>query len=249
MRTLALTGLTLLAALAVLPAPVSGGAHAAPISPAPLPRCTLVGFLAPLAERAVFFLGVALPDTVRVGRAPFRIPDAQGHYGRASRRVQYGQLVRVTRYGGPGMPLSADRDSLAVVIPWDYDAQCRAIRWTQSDRFVAPGTLLFFQPTLRERADWVGGRPTFDAFVPEAAAFPNANSYVVRAGRVELLAPELLFELYSRVPTRQAVEQRGWGAVTPVLEWARVHLPSLEAYPVRAIFSDLTAAAERAPPR
>ncbi len=249
MRTPAMTGLTLLAALVVLSAPVAGWAHPAPISHAPIHRCTRVGFLAPLAERAAFFLGVALPDTVRVGRAPFLIPDAQGHYGRASRRAQYGQLVRVTRYGGPGLPLSAERDSLAVVVPWDYDAQCRAIRWTQSDRFVAPGTLLFFQPTLRERADWVGGRPTFDAFVPEAAAFPNANSSVVRAGRVELLAPELLFELYRRVPTRQAVKQHGWAAVTPVLEWARAHLPSVEAYPVRWILDELARAADRARPR
>ncbi|HUG27415.1 MAG TPA: hypothetical protein VMK53_03890 [Gemmatimonadales bacterium] len=51
------------------------------------------------------------------------------------------------------------------------------------------------------------------------------------------------------MPTRQTVEPHGWGAVTPVLEWARVHQPSLEAYPASEIFRELVAAAERARPR
>lgn len=205
----------------------------------------MIGFAGPVDDRRVFFLGTALPDTVLAGPGRTRPVEGPGHFGPESGRPTYGQLVVVDRFGGPGNRFDARRDSMVVIVPWDYDSQCRPMRWTRSDRFVEPGVLKFFLPVLRDREFWVGDLPTFDAFAPEWATFPNPPRDSLRRGPLPWMTAGELFELYQRVPSFSAIAREDWAVVTPLLEWAEERWPGLEVYPGRQLVQYVSAAANR----
>lgn len=216
--------------------------HPAGASPA---RCSMIGFAGPVGDRTVFFLGVARPDTVLAGPGRTVQVAGPGHFGPESGRPVYGQLVAVERFGGPGAQLDARHDSLVVVIPWDYDPQCRPMRWTRSDQFVEPGVQKFFLPVLRDREAWVGGLPTFDAFVPEWSSFPNPARDSTRRGQFRVMTAVELFDLYQRVPSHAAIAREDWAVVTPLLEWSEERWPGLEVYPGRQLVEFVSGAANR----
>jgi hypothetical protein len=194
--------------------------------------CTLV----PLDIRLrspdmVAFIGTVDADTVLAGAGAQRYTTEQGHYGSGTRRLIFGQTARVDRpeRAAPQALREAIATNRAVVlVPWDFSASCEPVPWTRSARWLAPGKRGVFVGTLRDRAHWVGARPTFDV-TPEVAVYPSPWP-IPGARRPDgpVLSADEFLSLYEVLPDGESLEATPVSAVAPLLRWAQA-FPKLAA--------------------
>jgi hypothetical protein len=211
--------------------------------------CTLVNIL----ERgrqidAIAFVASATLDTLHTGPGPVQHRIAAGHSGGGSRRAIYGQVVRVERLEGRATSrlgaAVASAGNEVVVVPWDYDASCVPVPWDRSARWLTSGSSAVLLGRLRDRTDWVGGRPTFD-LTPGADTYHPAG-YARDWGRDSILTAEEFLGLYERLPDHRTFEASPDSAIAPVLRWQREH-PELARKPVaRELIDQLLFEAEDA---
>lgn len=181
---------------------VSLGAAAAPAA-----ACSL---RAPWGLRdgsSVPFLATAMPDTLPAGAGTMRVTVQMGHFGRGVPRAIHGQRVRIDSLGARGRRTVGDATH-AVLVPWDYGADCSPVTWGRSARWIAPGTQGLFTAALRPREHWVDGLPTFDIIGTQFQPYPQARAgfgRFVEAGTPLLPAGELL-HLLDSVPPRFPLE-------------------------------------------
>jgi hypothetical protein len=179
----------------------------------------------------VAFIGTVDADTVLAGAGAQRYTTEQGHYGPGTRHPIFGQTARVDR---PERAASqALREAIAtnpsvVLVPWDFSASCEPVPWTRSARWLAPGTRGVFVGTLRERAHWVGDRPTLDV-TPEVAVYPSP--WPIRRPRQldgPVLSADEFLALYEVLPDGRSLRATPDSAVAPLLRWAQA-FPELAA--------------------
>lgn len=191
------------------------------------PPCSLVPWGRPPGPEITYFIGTALPDTLEAGPAPFGVGVAD------TTGPPFGQLVRLARVGGA----SADAltgDTLAVLVPWGYAADCSRVRWTRSARWAEAGLQGLYTARLRERRFWAEGLPTFDVtvgFDPYPHAELRGNEIAgpddrpVEYGPETALTPGELFEFLESVTAKPDVE-------AAVLRWVERHPEQAGKYPV-----------------
>jgi len=227
------------------------GAHAGrPPGPrAPVSFCSLVPVAVGRDSATTFFVGTALPDTVRAGHGGFgrRLRAAlglggPGHWGTPTRGAIYGQVIRVERLGGAGAAAldSAFGRSAArelIVVPWDYGASCDPVPWGRSARWVEAVTPGFYRTRLRPRSQWVDGRPVADAFAADLEPYPHGLFFregyrgtdALRTG--PSLTPAEYFALYAALPDEGQARRDPRGAAAALDAWVREHPELAETYP------------------
>lgn len=150
----------------------------------------------------------------------------------------YGQLAEVSHAGGGAVEVLLphfEDDSRVVFVPWGFDDRCRPIAWTGPWRWATIGAVGFYRGRLRPADSWIGGHPTFDVDYAVWEGFPESPwEHPLGAGRRHLSADEL-FELYERLPTREALATRPYGAVSELVEWRHDAGDVLERYPARTL--------------
>jgi hypothetical protein len=183
--------------------------------PAPGPRLRWPGQLE--------FLGVATADTVDAGAGTVRIVDERNRLVRAPKHV-FGQRVRVHRVGANGsaaLRAMLSGDSVDVVlVPWGGNSWCGQTLWSESARWIAPGTRAMFWATPRDRKHWVNGRPTFDV-----SPWEQLYKLERTAATGAVLTPDELLTFSNALPGP------GWGfrpdtafpELEPLRQWMREH--------------------------
>lgn len=178
-----------------------------------------------LFQPTVYLLATALPDTVAAGPGAVKFVSTPGEVPRGP---IYGQVVRVGRTGGE-LPSELARTDFteAVLVRWEASAECFTIRWPESARWIKPGARGVVSGRLRDRRQWVGGRPTFDLFYGRGYWYPH------RFESAALTADEL-FDLYSVLPRRDQVweVEDPYPAIAPFFRWAAAHPKLARRYPV-----------------
>lgn len=239
----------------MLAAPLCLGLTGAALGRTASLRCSLM--ILPLSRHTekTYFVATALADTVLAGPGDVRWEDGDGSSVDGPPRV-YGQLVRVDTLGGADA--EAVRAALrrlpapeAVVVPWAYDSMCRPVPWGASARWVNPGLTGFYRVRPRPAAQWVEGRPTFDAFAAWAEPYPHGffyfaahrDTWALHDG--PSLSPTEMFSLYEALPTHTAVgDTTGLG---PLLRWAAEHPELARKYPAETILTRLKRLATHRP--
>jgi hypothetical protein len=189
------------------------------------------------ARAPLFVLATARPDTVRAGPGPVRytVPAPRDPAS------IHGQLFRLDRVGGDVPPelarARAEGRTEAVLVP--YGAECRDVwRWTESARWVAPGTQTMADAQLRPRAQWIGGRPTFDV-EPGHDAYPRGyERYHREDDDTPALTSAQLFELTEALPTFDEAERAPF-AYRRVLRWASTHPRLAQRFPANIILREV----------
>jgi hypothetical protein len=190
-----------------------------------------------------YFIGLALADTVASGPGSTEAHLVEGHFGTPWERTVHGQLVSVERWGGAPPALAQVSGDTAVVVPWDYAADCSTTPWSASWRWLPPNRRLFFTPQLRAREHWVRSHPTFDAYAPQHDAYPPDYPDPVSGPAPKGLTVDQMFDLQELVPTLESITRDGWKAIDGAVEWARNHPDLAVAYPAEHIGWGLTMAA------
>ena len=217
---------------------VASGAAESPLDPSLVPvaesldarRCSLMPFPLPKSDRRSFFIGTTTAESVRAGPGAIEVDeDAASDASRMGLDVgpsgprYMGLVVAVERGHSRDPDFPADGDSL-VLVPWDYDMSCRTLPWRGSAQFLPPAHRGFFQVSLRDRADWIGGRPTADVFNVGVAGYP-----IPRSSRAERaltlrygtpLTADQVFEIFEAAPWSDEVAERGWDALGDLRRWA-----------------------------
>lgn len=197
----------------------------------------------------VNFIGTASNDTVLAGagRLPFE-------WERTPRTI-FGQVVRVERLGGSAseksMAGATNRPTDVVIVPWAYGPDCRLLAWDSSARWVPLGTRALFTGQLRERADWIDGRPTIDVHtttsVPYVGAAPRYRTVTRNPTTMApdpALTPDQLLDLYDVLPPRFRGDEDS-ATVRGLNEWIRNwtsdHADLVRRYPAKEILFALRA--------
>ena len=214
------------------------GAALALALPAPARACSKAYFIGIRGPRYAHFLGVARDDTVAAGAGSVKYRTEAGHFGRGANRAIYGQRVTVEQLGTrrPGA-LRALGNSVreAILVPWDYGGDCQPVPWSQTARWILPGTRGFFSAALRDSVDWVDGIPTFDVHTPEENPYPRAleRGYTMLPPSEDAhLSAEQLLALYNVLPTFEELERDAEGALAPLRQWRRDHPEEQTRFPV-----------------
>ncbi len=208
------------------------------------PRCSKRGFIGVRGENAPHFIGTARADTVAAGAGDVSYRVTGGHFGPARDGSIYGQVIAVERYASEAT-LSADEFPEAIIVPWDYGADCTPTPWSRSARFVKPGVRGFFLLPLRGREMWVDGVPTFDNHLPQFVPFPGDRD-LRRRDYDDVLSADELFEVYELLPMRSALRDEDWGAAEGFVSWLRDDPAKLRVYPVEDLAFSLSQQAEDA---
>lgn len=204
------------------------------------PLCSLVPFGRIKRDSQPYFIGVAQFDTVLAGPGSTEFKLEQGHYGRARERPIYGQLVGVEKWGGNEPALQAAGGSTAVVVPWDYAADCSTTLWGGRWVWLRTGDRMVLRPQLRDRRYWVDGHPTFDAFSPQFDAYPVRYEDPVRGRQPTGLSVDELFDLLQRLPSAEEISRLGWTATDNAARWANTHPDLARMYPAQEIGMNLS---------
>jgi hypothetical protein len=209
--------------------------------------CSLSGFPTSRSPDGVHFIATATADTLFAGPGAVRYEVAPGHFGAPGDRTVYGQVVEVERAGGATARVPG-RFTRAVVVPWDYGADCRPTPWTRSARWVEPGTRGLYVASLRDPAHWVDGIPTFDVHTPDSDPFPqHVEPWRLEdeeGGTLELLTADQTFALMDLLPLRAEEDADPRKAARPLLEWARANPALARRYPATEILHYVRAGAE-----
>lgn len=215
--------------------------------------CSKAYFIGIRGPRDVHFLGTARTDTIAAGAGDIKYRAEGGHFGHGRDRAIYGQLVDVEQLGSwrpEHLRALGTAVRQVILVPWDYAADCSPVPWSQTARWVPPGSRGHFEGTLRDSAHWVDGIPTLDVHTPEASPYPRAveRSELLRfsisgRGTGPDLTAEQLFALYNVLPTEDELEKDVEGALGPLREWRRDHAD--QATPARGIVQSVLWRAER----
>jgi hypothetical protein len=191
----------------------------------------------------VHFIGTASNDTVLAGNGSVKFK------WEGTPRALFGQVVRVERLGATAyerpMASASDRPMDIVVVPWAYGPDCRTLPWDASARWVRVGTRGLFSGQLREKADWIDGRPTIDVHmtltVPYLGVAPRYRTVTrnpVTMVPDPALTPDELLDLYDVLPARfrgnedSATVRR---SNDQLKQWARDHADLGTRYPAKEI--------------
>lgn len=193
-----------------------------------------------------YFVATAKADTVFAGPGQVRPSIEGGHWGPASNRAIYGQIVTIHRLEGAN---AADAESAfagqgsreAVVVPWDYDPACQPVPWARSARWVTNPLPGFYRARLRASVEWIDGRPTYDAFHADIEPYPHGK-YFERGYRNtdSAQAPGALtaseyFDLYSALPDLAEARCDPEGALARLVEWEARHPDQARRFPATRV--------------
>jgi hypothetical protein len=162
------------------------------------------------------------------------LPGHQAAFG-----VHLAFRIRVARLGGAHQDtlaavLAATRDSTVWVVPWGRDPTCYPVPWRSSRDWAPIDSLGTSQLRLRPPSAWHGGRPTFDAFGADRAAYPHGIYFrtgypdVADITRGEGLSAEEYFDLLTALPPVPPSAPRSDPLPRQLQEWADAH-PALAA--------------------
>lgn len=209
------------------------------------PRCSIAANLTGRDTSATHFLAVALEDTVLAGPGTVKASPFGGHTGPGGPRAVYGQILRVDTVGGVGS--DAMRTAFTtlgtrevIVVPWDYDPGCEPTFWNGSARWTEPGKTGFYTVRIRPDSSWVGGRPTFDAFMAVLEPYPHGYFYErgYRGMDAVRTRPSLnvreMFTFYEALPPYNT--SRDSAALAPIRRWADANPGLAGKYPADAAF-------------
>ena len=218
--------LTLALAIGAFPAARDGAA-----------RCSKAVSFGPKWPGTAYVLGAAGPDTILSGSGPVRYATGDGHFGRGANRPIYGQLFVVDRIGVPAADSLPTSVVNAVIVPWDYAADCRPTPWTRSARWLPVGERGLVTGALREQQYWVDEMPTIDVHMPQAQPYPQR---VVRAASPDsALSADELFTMLETLPDHASVEEAPREAVVPFREWMRANPALAQRWPVNQTANNL----------
>lgn len=200
-------------------------------------RCSKAVSFGPKWPGTAYVLGAAGPDTILSGNGPVAYATGDGHFGRGANRPIYGQLFVVDRIGVPAADSLPTSVVNAVIVPWDYGADCRPTPWTRSARWLPVGERGLVTGALRERQYWVDGMPTLDVHMPQAQPYPQR---VARAASLDsALSADELFTLLEILPDQASFEEAPREAVEPFREWMRAHPALVPRWPVNQTANSL----------
>jgi hypothetical protein len=200
--------------------------------PLPGALCSKFPFPGGRSERDLHFIGAVTPDTVFAGPGKVNYIVAHGHFSPAGTRSIYGQVVNVERLGASAAALLGTDVTRAVLVPWDYAADCTPTPWTSTSMWLDPGTRGLFMVTLRDSSHWVKGVPTFDVFTPEMVPYPQRA--MMRGRRVSadsMLSLEDAFALLDVLPEQRLLRDSAEKTTAPLLAWARANPQLAKRYP------------------
>lgn len=171
----------------------------------------------------LFMLATAREDTVRAGPGPIQY-EGRDTVGQAD---IHGQRFRLDRLGGD-VPAELAGATEALLVP--YASACRETYRSREARWAGAGSQVLVDATLRPRAMWAGGIPTFDVDM-EHAVYPDGWVKMMDSVPDDLLDAVQVFELNHVLPTWEQAERAPDSAYAPLLAWARAN-PGLAArYP------------------
>jgi hypothetical protein len=177
------------------------------LAPAAAHACSLSGLTTTQWPGTAHLVATAGADTVAAGPGSVRYAAGPGHSGPAPERAVYGQVVEVERIGGMAANRVDPSARRAVLVPWSHDGECKTTRRTESARWVEPGARGIFIATLRDRARWAGGLPTFDVHLPDASPFPQRPGREgSRVPADSLMSADDYFALLDVLPTLPGAE-------------------------------------------
>ena len=212
--------------------------------------CSLIVVAAGRDTATTYFVGRALPDTVRTGAGAVRVKSsmAGGHWGPPTERTIFGQVVLVEQLGGKGV--TAIESAFArggsrevIVVPWDYDPACQPVTWAGSARWVTATRPGFYRVRLRPESLWVAGRPVLDAVHADIEPYPHGVLFqhgyrgtdALRRGP-SLTAGEY-FELYSALPDWDRATREPAAALAELDAWERANSTTARTYPAPEILT------------
>ena len=172
-----------------------------------------------------YLVSTATPDTVGATAA------------RRDARPIYGQVVNVERRVGPGA--AGNGPARAVLVPWRGGERCRRERWAPSARWLLPGSRGIVVATLRPRAGWIGGLPTYDTDLAERQPYPQQGSLAWSNSLSPLLGIDALMDFLALLPTREADAANPAQARQSLWRWARAHPRSASREPVSFLLVSL----------
>lgn len=208
------------------------------LAPADARACSLSGFPTVQWPRGAHMIATVQPDTVEAGPGGVRYVVGPGHYGPAVDRAIHGQVVEVERIGGMAARELGPSVKRVVLVPWDYGADCTPTPWARSARWVAPGTRGLFTATLRDRAHWAGGLPTFDVHAAGNDPFPQPDGDYDYDGEPDsLLSIEEYFSVLELLPSIARADSSAEEAFRPLFRWAEAHPELARRYPARGMLS------------
>jgi len=207
--------------------------------------CSKVPYPINRSTRTLYFSGVARPDTVLAGPDTVTITGSSwsgGHAGSGQRITIYGQLFHVGRVASTTDSALTTAIAAAghevILVPWDYDPACRTLPYSASARWVQSSEVGFFHGVLRDRAHWIGGRPTLDVFDPFAEPYPTAIEHRGRVVRAHgAITPDELLDLISSLP--EGIPGTAEQDLEPLHVWATRHERLAKSYPAVEIISRL----------
>ena len=216
--------------------------------PAPRPAvCSLVPIATYRDTATTFFVGAGAPDTVLAGPGSTTVGRGAGHWGRATGRPIFGQVVRVgDALGGAASPALERAFARlgrreVVVVPWDYAPDCEPVPWGRSARWVETTEPGFFRARPRPESQWLEGRPVLDAYRADLEPYPHAVFFqrgyrgtdALKTG--PSLTPDEYFGLYAVLPDQTQYASGSDSALTALAVWERAHPEVAKKYPAPRI--------------
>lgn len=189
------------------------------------------------SESTVLFIGRATADTIRTGPGDVSYGITGGHFGRAGNRVIYGQSIDVESLSPVDRRLLPAGVKRVVLVPWDYGADCSVTPWTNTARWIQPGTRGIYHAALRHKQHWLNGVPVLDVFSPEYSPYTGVARQRLRVenGEQPLLGVDELYEAVSHLPDPAAMKADPVAATTSFLEWVRANRALAEREPLRQL--------------
>lgn len=208
------------------------------------PPCSRIGVPISRASNDVFFIGSALPDTLLAGDGHQEWGTGPGHSGYGRSRKIYGQLIHIEQIRGASASRLPAGTRSALLVPWDYGADCSTVVWGESARWVSVGARGVFKAILRPEGDWVNGIPTLDVFEPDFWYPSGANLRYVLRDTTKLLPLEPVLDLYEQLPSDSLMEAAPDSAIRPLETWVRQNPTLVEREPARAVLRHVRFSAE-----
>jgi hypothetical protein len=162
-------------------------------------------------------------------------------------RQIFGQIFRVDVADsvlGAAMPEPVRPAVTEVVfVPWMHDGGCNRHPVTRSARRIRVGAKGLYAGELRDRAEWVGGRPTIDVTLSPSYHWGLMVQSGRRAGSAtpvhpdSLLTPEQALGLYEILPAshQEKSSPEARAAIEPVLQWADANPDLAARYPASGL--------------
>jgi hypothetical protein len=199
--------------------------------------CSKGAFMSAVEPRNwAYVLATATTDTMLAGAGGIQSVNASGHFGPTVNRAIYGQVLSVHRAGGAA-PAAATR---AVIVPWDYAADCRPVAWGNSAVWRPAGTSGVWRAYLRDSAHWAGGIPTYDVHNPSPEPYPGVGTAPsIWAAADSVLTSAQVFTLFDLMPRIDRSDNVA-ATLVPLLSWARQNQTLAGRHPAVRIIMNAT---------